>query len=46
MTLCPVAIVASCKKCPMFRICPGKGIIGDHRKAADEATKAKSDPQG
>ena len=32
MTLCPVAIVASCKKCPMFRLCPGKGIIGDHRK--------------
>lgn len=29
MTLCPIAIVAGCQKCPAFRICPLKGLIGD-----------------
>jgi len=32
MTLCPVAIVVGCKKCPAFTVCPLKGIIGDYRK--------------
>ena len=35
MTLCPIAIVAGCKKCPAFSICPLKSVIGD--------TPAKSD---
>lgn len=30
MTLCPVAIAASCKKCPVFAMCPAKSLIGDH----------------
>lgn len=34
MTLCPIALAAGCKKCPVFKICPAKGIIGDHRKEA------------
>lgn len=29
MTLCPIAIVAGCQKCPAFRICPLKGVLGD-----------------
>ena len=29
MTLCPIAIVVGCEKCPAFKICPLKGIIGD-----------------
>src|SRR5437016_4165661 len=28
MTLCPIAIVATCKKCPAFGVCPLKGVIG------------------
>jgi len=36
MTLCPIALAASCQKCPMFKICPLKGVIGDH-KAEDTA---------
>jgi hypothetical protein len=31
MTLCPIAIVASCRKCPVVGICPLKGIIGDYK---------------
>jgi hypothetical protein len=29
MTLCPIAIVAGCKKCPAYAICPLKNVIGD-----------------
>lgn len=31
MTLCPVALAASCKKCPVFSVCPLKSVIGDHK---------------
>jgi hypothetical protein len=29
MTVCPIAVVAGCAKCPAFRICPLKGVLGD-----------------
>lgn len=35
MTLCPIAIVAGCKKCPAFSVCPLKSVIGDVPKAGD-----------
>ncbi len=38
MTLCPIALVAGCAKCPAFSVCPLKTIIGDVPKSAD--TKA------
>ena len=37
MTLCPIAIVAGCKKCPAFSVCPLKGVIGDYKPGADAA---------
>ena len=40
MTLCPIAIVAGCKKCPAFSICPLKTVIGDMPK--DGAGEAKA----
>lgn len=39
MTLCPIAIAVGCKKCPVFSVCPVKGLIGDVKK--DEAPAAK-----
>jgi hypothetical protein len=33
MTLCPIAIVAGCQKCPAFSVCPLKSVIGDAPKA-------------
>ena len=36
MTLCPIAIVAGCQKCPAFSICPLKSVIGDMPKADDK----------
>jgi hypothetical protein len=29
MTLCPIAVVAGCKKCPAFKVCPLKTVLGD-----------------
>jgi len=50
MTLCPVAIAVGCKKCPVFGICPLKGVIGDYKleepaKAPPPPGKAKSGAQ-
>ena len=36
MTVCPIAIVAGCKKCPAFSICPLKTVLGDAPKAGAE----------
>lgn len=36
MTLCPIAIVAGCAKCPAFKICPLKTVIGDAPKADEK----------
>lgn len=35
MTLCPIAIVSSCKQCPAFKVCPLKEVLGDHVKPQD-----------
>ena len=42
MTLCPIAIVASCAKCPVVSVCPLKTVIGDAPKVpAPEPPQAK-----
>jgi hypothetical protein len=41
MTLCPVAIVAGCEKCPAFKVCPLKSVIGDY-KEPEESSSGKS----
>jgi hypothetical protein len=33
MTLCPIAIVAGCAKCPAVSVCPLKTVLGDAPKA-------------
>jgi hypothetical protein len=37
MTLCPIAIAVTCRKCPIVSVCPVKTVIGDY----DEAKIAK-----
>ncbi len=34
MTVCPYALVLSCAKCPIVKICPLKSVIGDAPKKA------------
>ncbi len=40
MTLCPIAIAVGCQKCPVFKVCPLKSVIGDAPKP--EAPTAKT----
>lgn len=35
MTLCPIALMAGCRKCPAFSACPLKSVIGDYKKPDD-----------
>jgi hypothetical protein len=45
MTLCPIAIVAGCKKCPAFSICPLKSVIGDMPTEEEAKAQAKGKDQ-
>ena len=38
-TLCPIALAAGCKKCPIFNICPAKGVIGDYKPDTKQESK-------
>jgi hypothetical protein len=40
MTICPIAIAVGCRKCPIFAVCPVKGVIGDYKKEDDAPAKA------
>lgn len=35
MTLCPIAVVAGCEKCPAFKVCPLKSVLGNQPKPGD-----------
>lgn len=34
MTLCPIAVVAGCAKCPAFKLCPLKTVLGDQTSSS------------
>lgn len=48
MKVCPIAIVSGCAKCPIYKACPLKGVIGDYVKPEEKSaantkiTSAKS----
>ena len=44
MTLCPIALAVGCKKCPAFKICPLKSVIGDYRPESDAPSPAPGQP--
>jgi len=45
MTLCPIALAITCRKCPIVKVCPVKTVIGDYveprqpKPAASETKK-------
>jgi hypothetical protein len=47
MTLCPIALAVGCKKCPAFKVCPVKSMIGDYKPEAapPPAKSGKSKPK-
>jgi hypothetical protein len=50
MKICPIAVVAGCEKCPFFKLCPAKGVLGGYEKppaakARPVARKARAKPK-
>ncbi len=45
MTLCPIALMAGCKSCPMVSLCPLKTVIGDYKPAEPEKKPGGGDQQ-
>ena len=45
MTLCPIAIAVTCKRCPAFSVCPLKGVIGDYKKPEETQSKPDAAPK-
>jgi len=43
MTLCPIALVAGCNKCPAVSFCPLKTVIGDYQEPAETETEQDSE---
>ena len=41
MTLCPIALMATCNKCPAVGFCPLKEVLGDHKPEANDREAAK-----
>ncbi len=35
MKVCPVAIAVGCAKCPVFKVCPLKSVLGDQPAKSD-----------
>jgi hypothetical protein len=44
MKICPVAIAVGCPKCPVFKVCPVKGIIGGYKEGAEKRAAAAPTP--
>jgi len=45
MTLCPIALVAGCVKCPMVKFCPVKETLGDYKKEEDSPKKGEKEDE-
>jgi hypothetical protein len=43
MTLCPIALAIGCEKCPAFKVCPLKGVLGDYEKKEEAETPEQED---
>jgi hypothetical protein len=44
MKICPVAIAVGCPKCPVFKVCPAKEIIGGYQEGAKKSATAARMP--
>ena len=44
MVLCPIALAITCRKCPIFSVCPVKSVIGDY-KPEDKNSKPAAGPK-
>jgi len=44
MQICPISIAVGCEKCPAFKLCPLKGILGDYKDVICEDGKKSRVP--
>jgi hypothetical protein len=44
-TICPIALAVGCRRCPVFKVCPVKGVIGDYRGGAAEPPATPARPK-
>ena len=42
MTICPIALVVGCEKCPAFKFCPLTTILGDQKKESEKNKNEES----
>lgn len=45
MTICPIAIAVGCQKCPVFKLCPVKSMLGDQPKVVEKDATVKASPK-
>lgn len=45
MTLCPVALAVGCRRCALFKVCPGKSLIGDWRPDQQDQSEDRDEPK-
>jgi hypothetical protein len=45
MVLCPIALAVGCRKCPVFKVCPVKGVIGDYKPPVEPTKSAAAPPK-
>ena len=45
MTVCPIALMATCAKCPAFGDCPLKEVLGDHKPDTSQSETTNSADQ-
>ena len=39
MTICPIALLVGCKKCPAFSFCPLTTVLGDQEKREEGSSR-------
>ena len=45
MTICPIALVVGCEKCPAFKFCPLTTVLGDQEKKDEKDEKEDSEKE-
>lgn len=45
MTVCPVALAVGCAKCPVVKVCPLKGVLGNYVKEEPGREEAAAEEQ-
>ena len=41
MTICPIALLVGCKKCPAFSLCPLTTFLGDQEEEDKDQSQSK-----